>query len=130
MKPCRKVRPPTGPISPAQNAPATGSGPSSWSTTAASWSGSPKNRMPRPLHVKSSAADASSPGEHLAQVLVGGGGVAHVELHRLTHRDVVADDDRAGLGITAEHVAHEEVAALEVGAVLVDHDPEVQARRA
>ena len=27
MKPCRKLRPPTGPISPAQNAPATGNGP-------------------------------------------------------------------------------------------------------
>src|SRR6478735_3626654 len=35
-------------------------------------------------------------GEHLPQVLVGRGRVAHVELHRLADHDVVADDERAG----------------------------------
>ena len=127
MNPWRKLRPPTGPISPAQNAPAVGSGPRSWSTTPASWSGTPKNRRPRPLHVNSSAAERVDAGQHLAQVLVGGRGVAHVELHGLADGDVVAHHDGAGRLVAAEHVAHEEVAASEVGLVLVDHDAEVQA---
>ena len=55
-EPVEEVRPPTGPISPAQNIPASGIGPSSSSTTPASWSGSPKRLRPRPLHVNSSAA--------------------------------------------------------------------------
>ena len=65
--------------------------------------------------------------EQLAQVLVGGRRVADVELHRLADGDVVADDDRARGLVAAEHVAHEEVAAAEVGLVLVDDDAEVQA---
>ncbi len=55
MKPCRKLRPPTGPISPAHEPPAMGSGPSSSSIRAASWSGTPKSRLPRPLQVNSRA---------------------------------------------------------------------------
>src|SRR5207302_9415124 len=40
VKPCRKARPPTGPISPPQKKPASAPVPSSSSTAAASWSGS------------------------------------------------------------------------------------------
>ena len=86
--------------------------------------------MPRPLHVNSSAASPSTGSEQQAEVLVGGGGVADVELHGLPDLDPVADRERAGVLVDAEHVAHEEVAAAEVEPVLVDDDAEVQARRA
>ncbi len=61
-----------------------------------------------------------------AEVLVGRGRVADVELHRLSDLESVADRDRAGAPIGADHAAHEEVAAGEGGAVLVDDDPEVE----
>ena len=127
MKPCRKLRPPTGPISPAQNAPASGIGPRSSSTRPASWSGTPKRCRPRPLHVNSRAASASTPGEQLPEVLVGRVGVADVELHGLADADLLADRERARALVGAEQVADEEVAPAELGLVLVDDEPDVQA---
>ena len=126
MKPWRKLRPPTGPISPAQNAPASGTGPSSSSTTPASWSGS-GNRRAAAVAREQQRGVAATPAEQRAQVLVGGVRVAHLELHGLADVDAVADRDRTGAAVGAEHVAHEEVAAVEVELVLVDDDPEVQA---
>src|SRR6185312_15300471 len=61
VKPCRNVCPPTGPISPEQNMPASGIGPSSSATAPASWSGSAYMFEPRPLQAKSSAACGRSP---------------------------------------------------------------------
>src|SRR5436190_12434186 len=54
VKPCRKLRPPTGPISPAQKKPAAGIPNASW-IALASWSGTSNICEPRPLQVKSSA---------------------------------------------------------------------------
>ena len=65
--------------------------------------------------------------EQRPQVLVGGGGVADVELDGATDGDLLADGDRAGLAVAADQVADEEVAAAEVDPVLVDDDAEVQA---
>ena len=47
VNPCRKLRPPTGPISPAAKKPAAGAPPSSSSTTAASWSADAEHRAAR-----------------------------------------------------------------------------------
>ena len=79
VNPCRKLRPPTGPISPAQKKPPAGA-PSASSIASASWSATSNMCEPRPLQVNSSAPAA--PGgperrgltpERVAQVLVGGG---------------------------------------------------------
>src|SRR5215216_91499 len=59
VNPCRKLRPPTGPISPAQKKPAVGA-PSVSSSAEASWSGTSNMCEPRPLQVKSSAPAAPS----------------------------------------------------------------------
>ena len=50
-------------------------------TTAASWSGSPKKRAPRPLQVNTRAPSRRARREELPQVLVGRRGVADLELH-------------------------------------------------
>ena len=128
MKPWRKLCPPTGPISPAQNAPATGSGPSSSSTSAGVVVGHAEEVRAAPVaREEQRARRPSTPGEQRAQVLVGGGRVADVELHGLadgrpSSPTAIAPSSRLG----AEHVAHEEVAAAELGLVLVDDE----ARRA
>lgn len=56
VKPCKNGFVPTGPISPLQNRPASGTGPSSCSTDLASWSGTPNMASPLPLQVQSMAA--------------------------------------------------------------------------
>ena len=53
--------------------------------------------------------------------------VADLELQRLADLDVVADRDRADVGVGAQHVADEEVTAGEVGLVLVDDQPDREA---
>ncbi len=126
MKPWRKFRPPTGPISPAQNAPAAGIGPSSSLTTPASWSGTPKRWRPRPLQVNTERGPGVDPAEELTEVLVGRRGVAHVELHGLADGHLVADRERARLLVGAQDVAHQEVPARELGLVLVDDEAHVQ----
>ena len=103
VKPCRKLRPPTGPISPAQKKPPAGT-PSASSTAVASWSGTSNMCAPRPLQVNSSAP--AGPGgaerlrlraERVAQVLVGRGAVADVHADGLADPDALADRDRARL---------------------------------
>ena len=126
VNPCRKLRPPTGPISPAQNAPAIGSGPSSRSTTPASWSGVPKRCCPRPLHVNSSAPPASCAGEQRAAGLRRrrprrGRGTARSGRRSRRRRSRA----RRSL-VGAEHVADEEVAPPELDLVLVDDEADVQ----
>ena len=128
MKPCRKLRPPTGPISPAQNAPASGTGAEQLLDHAGVVvRARGRGGCPRPLHVNSSAASPRTPVEQRAQVLVGGVGVPHLELHGRADVDALADRERAAALVGAEHVAHEEVAAVEVELVLVDDDADVQA---
>src|SRR5581483_6984845 len=61
-----------------------------------------------------------------AQVLVGGAGVAHVELHGLAQLHLRAHGDGAHLLVGAQHVADQKVARLEAVLVLVDHLPQVQ----
>ena len=66
------------------------------------------------------------PGKHLPEILVGGAGVPDVELHGLSHRDLLADRQRALALVGTEQVADEEVAAAELGLVLVDDEPDVE----
>ena len=56
MKVCTKLRLPIGPSSPAHDIPATAPRPTWSCTSRASWSGSPKRWLPRPLQVNTSAA--------------------------------------------------------------------------
>jgi hypothetical protein len=65
-------------------------------------------------------------GEQGTQVLVGSGSVTHVELHRLADAHFVADRERARFGVGADHIAYEEVAASELGLVLIDDETDVQ----
>ena len=97
-------------------------------TTRASWSGSPKRRCPRPLQVKTRAASPVGVGEHRPQVLVGGHGVAHLELDGRAHLHAIADGQGPLEPIRAHDAADEEVAALERRPVLVDGDAELQPR--
>ena len=75
--------------------PATGSGPMTSCTMAASWWGSPNIAAPRPLQVNSERAIGGVTGEERGQVLGGGAGVADLELHGGAHGHLVADGDRA-----------------------------------
>src|SRR5207302_7503305 len=61
VKPWRKLRPPTGPISPAAKKPAVGAPPSSRSIASASWSAMPNIALPRPLHENTTAPAGGSP---------------------------------------------------------------------
>ena len=63
--------------------PRAGSGPAAARPGRRRGRGRPKRWRPRPLHVNSRAASASTPGEQLPEVLVGRGGVPDVELHGL-----------------------------------------------
>ena len=81
VNPWRKFRPPTGPSSPAAKNPAIGTGPRCSVSTRTSWWGAPNSRVPRPLQVKTRAASARRAVDQRVEVLVGGGGVAEMELH-------------------------------------------------
>ena len=128
VKPCRKLRPPTGPISPAQKKPPTGAASAS-STASASWSATPNMPRPRPLQVNISAPAAppspiapactASASRRSASAEIA---VADVQAHGLTDPHLLADRDGAGLAIGADDRPDEEVAALVLGPVLVDHD--------
>ena len=52
--------------------------------------------------------------------------IAEVELHSLTFLNDVSDCDGPGLLIRSDEVPNEEVAALEMTPVLIDHDTQVQ----
>ena len=129
MKPWRKLRPPTGPISPAQNAPATRDRAEQLARRApASWSGTPKRCRPRPLQVNSERgrgprrrrAARAGPRRRRRRRAPG--------TARSGRRSTWSPtDERARLLVGAEHVAHEEVAAAELGLVLVDDEADVQA---
>ncbi len=95
----------------------------------ASWSGSPKKRTPRPLHVKTRAPSAETSVMQLAEVLVGRDRVADLELDGGAHVDHVADGHGAHLAVDADDVPDDEVASLEVGSRLVDRAAEVQTVR-
>ncbi len=132
VKPCKKFRPPIGPISPWANRPATGTSPKISCTARASWCGLGKSRVPRPLHVNSSAPAGpwvvcDWAAEQFSQVFVGGPGIAHMELHGLARPDKVANPDRARLPIGADHVADQKIAARELVAIFADRAAEVQA---
>ncbi len=58
VKPWTKLRPPTGPSSPAAKNPAIGTAPRCSDRTRTSWCGWPNRRVPRPLQVKTRAASA------------------------------------------------------------------------
>ncbi len=126
VKPWRKFLPATGPISPLQKKPATGIEPISSRKVRASWSGSPKRPMPRPLQEQSSAPATSRPSSSRRALLSSARrsssaarGVAHLELHRLALARHGTDGDGARLAVEADDVADEEVAAVELVAVLV-----------
>src|SRR4029450_7834558 len=96
VKPCRKFRPATGPISPSANKPATGRPGHVSASTPASWCGSGDRRGPRPLRkLRLRAA------EQFAQILVGRLVVADVELHGLAGTHVIADGDGPAIRIGA-----------------------------
>ena len=134
VKPWRKLRPPTGPISPAQKNPPAGA-PSASSSAIASWSGdvehvraaavageqqragrAARRRAPRPAARSASRRSSSA-----------------VAPSRTCMRTVWPTRTRSPsaieplVGVGAEDRADEEVAALVLGLVLVDHDAEHQA---
>ena len=129
MKPWRKFRAPTGPISPAQKHPATGSGPSSWSTSAGVVVGLAEQALAPAVAGEQQGGVGLGGGQQVAQVLVGGVGVADVELHRPARRDDVADGDGAAALVGAHHVADEEVAPAELGLVSSTTQPMCRPRR-
>ena len=92
VKPWRKFIDPTGPISPLQNRPASGSGPSRSSTAWASWSGEPKEAGAAAVAGAEERPDrylitqlCFRPFEHLDQVFVGRQRIAELELQCLAH---------------------------------------------
>ena len=95
MKPCRNGLPPTGPISPAQKKPASGSSPSSSAAARASWSGAREEVRAAAVAGERAArrrpARRSARTKVLAQVGVGGGRVADVEAQRLADAHRLAD---------------------------------------
>ena len=117
-----------GPISPAQNAPASGTGPSSSSTTRRVVVGLAEQCVPRPLHVNSSAAVAvrrRSSRRRRSSSAASASRTWNCTVWPTSTRSPTASD--AVSLVDAEHVAHEEVAAVEVEPVLVDDEAEVQA---
>src|SRR4029453_13047454 len=67
------------------------------------------------------------PREHLPEILVRGARVPDVELNGLDDRHLLPDRQGARALVGAEQVADEEVAPAELGLVLVDDEPDVQA---
>ena len=67
--------------------------------------------------------------QQLAQVFVGAGGVADVELHGLTAAHEVGDGQAARFAIGADDVADQKVAASGCAFILVDHAADVDAFR-
>src|SRR5712692_5682072 len=61
--------------------------------------------------------------QRLPEICVRRGCVADEEAQRLPDPDAVAERERAGRLVGAQETAHEEVAGLVLGPVLVDHEP-------
>ena len=109
MKEVASRRP--GPISPAAKQPAVGMGPRRSTIAAASWSGPPNRRVPRPVQVNSRAASALQPASVPAQILVGCRRVAQVELDGHPDRHDVTDGDGSASAVGSEDLADQEVAS-------------------
>ncbi len=137
VKPCRKLIPPTGPISPAAKKPAAGAPAELAVERGRVVVGRAEQPAPAPVAGEDQRTRRRGPAERLAaqperlaQVAVGGAGVARVQAHDRPRGDRGADRDRARVGVGADQPAHEEavVGVLAVDAVaLVEHDPEQQA---
>ena len=94
VKPWRKLRPPTGPISPAQNAAGGRDRAEQLGDDAGVVVGHAEEVLAAPVaREHQRGRRPCSPAEQRAEVLVGRGGVAHVELHRLPDLDPIADRD-------------------------------------
>ena len=101
--PCTKLRPPTGPHSPAAKKPATGVLGMARLAACMSWLLGLNKRVPRPLQLKE-----QPPGSRLARglggqqqvhVLIRRRRVADMELHGLAHAHFAANGDRAAFFI-------------------------------
>ena len=68
-------------------------------------------------------------GDSRLEILAGCHGVAHVEPHRLADAHCFADRDRAAFLVDTKDASHQEVTALVLGLVLVDHQPGKHALR-
>ncbi len=79
------------------------------------------------MQVNSSDASPFHLTEERTQVLVGGDGVANLELDRRADLDPVADGEGLTIPHRTHHTAYQEVAPVEVQLVLVDHPAQVQA---
>ncbi len=134
VKPCRKLRPPTGPISPAAKKPAVG-------RPAQLTVDQPGVVVGDAEHAPAAAVAGEDEGagggttrqridpytELAPQILVGRAGIAGVQSHDLTGTDARADGDPSGVAIGAEQATDEEVALLVVGLAALDHDAHEQA---
>jgi hypothetical protein len=67
--------------------------------------------------------------QRLPQVRVGRCCIAHLEPDRLAHPHLLADRDRPRLAVRPDDRSHQEVPPVVLGPVLVDHQPDEDARR-
>ncbi len=88
---------------------------------AASWSGSPNSRVPRPVQVNRSAASAVRPASRSYRSSSAVARVAQLELHGHPDRHHVSYSDRTGAAVCAEDTPDQEIAPPETLAVLVHH---------
>ncbi len=126
MNPWRNGRPPIGPISPAQDIPASSAGADAGDGRSVVV-GFAEQGAAAAVAGEQEGAGRLCAGEQVAQLRIGGGGVAHLELHDRSHLDLGADRDRLALAHRSEHVAHQEVARPEGLLALVDDHAEVEA---
>ena len=136
VKPWRKLRPPTGPISPAQKNPPAGA-PSASSTRARVVVGDVEHV--RAAAVAGEQQRAGGAGRARARALWARSASRRSSSAEAPSRtcmrtvwpdpDPLAERDRRRLGIGADDRPDQEVAALVVGLVLVDHDAEHQPLR-
>ncbi len=119
-KPWRTVRLPSGPISPAQKSPATGTSRNAAWTAAASLLGVLKRLVPRPLRVQRIPAT-------IRRSSVAATRGAEVELDRLADPGHAADDDRAVLLVDPDYPTNDEIATVELVPVLIDGESDDEA---
>ena len=124
--PWTKLRPPTGPNSPAEEHPPRGTGPSACCSARASWWATSKSRDPRPLQVNSRAAVGPLPLQEEVQLVMRRPFVAPVEPHRAAYGDPVVHGHRARRPVHPDHVPDEEVARSRLDLMLVDEATEEQ----
>ena len=119
--------PPTGPISPPQKKPARALIPERLGDDARVVVGLGKHVRPAAVAGEEQRPGrpraAGRVGERLPEICVRRGGVADEEAQGLADPHRVAERERAGRLVGAEETAHEEVACVVLGPVLVDHEP-------